>query len=97
MLQGSTNEEKANTIGLALLMDYVFERDLGIVTCPDQGKPVIKFTFCLMFIYGCIMTRRDPARRQRRRALAARLLALGAGSTPGTKIGRGWLLGPRGQ
>ena len=38
-------------------MDYMFfERDLGIVTCQtnDQGKPVIKFTFCLMFIYGCI-------------------------------------------
>ena len=50
-------EEKANTIGLALLMDYMFfERDLGIVPCQtnDQGKPVIKFTFCLMFIYGCI-------------------------------------------
>ena len=55
--EGSTNEEKANTIGLALLMDYMFfERDLGIVTCAtnDQGKPVIKCTFCLMFIYGCI-------------------------------------------
>jgi len=32
--QGSTNEEKANTIGLALLLDYMFfERDNGMISC----------------------------------------------------------------
>ena len=56
--EGSTNEEKANTLGLALLLDYMFfERDLGVFTfkCPEEGKPAyIKFTLCLTFIYGCV-------------------------------------------
>ena len=55
--EGSTNEEKANTIGLALLTDYMFfERDLGVCTCgqTNDGNPYIMFTLCLTFIYGCI-------------------------------------------
>ena len=56
--EGSTNEEKANTLGLALLLDYMFfERDLGVFTfkMPEEGKPAyIKFTLCLTFIYGCV-------------------------------------------
>lgn len=54
--EGSSAEEKANTIGLALLADYMFfERDLGIITIVfEDGSPVLKCTCCLMSILGQI-------------------------------------------
>ena len=55
--EGSTNEEKANTLGLALLADYMFfERDLGMCTLglTEDGNPYVMCTLCLTYIYGCI-------------------------------------------
>jgi len=52
--EGSSGEEKANTIGLALLADYMyFERDQGMITCTfEGGKPALKCTCCLMSCCG---------------------------------------------
>jgi len=54
--EGSTAEEKANTIALTLLADYMFfERDQGIITCvQEEGQMVLKFTCCLTWCCGCI-------------------------------------------
>ena len=56
--ENSTAEEKANTIALTLLADYMFfERDQGMISCvqDSSGEMVCKFTCCLTWCCGCIL------------------------------------------